>query len=170
MITYETLRRIEQQERVSQKLSQLPDRFLQEALDYLKKKEEMSKEKGDKWEIQTAKQRFQNIMDLRERKIVNFALSFVRSDALPEDMIPEEKELLESIAKSLKDYHGRIVKIMTGEKTDFKTVAVLQQLPRFVGIDMHCYGPYQQGDIATIPTENARLLVEKGAAELVESG
>ncbi len=61
-------------------------------------------------------------------------------------------------------------KAMSGERPDFKTVAFLQKLPQFVGIDMGYYGPYQQGDIATVPAENARVLVDKGAAELVESG
>lgn len=170
MITYETLRKIERDERVEKKLAQLPERFLLEALDYMKKKEAMAKEKGDRWELQTAKQRFQNIMQLRERKIINFTLSFVRSGALPENMMPEERELFDAVVKRVNDFHDKRNKAMTGEKASFKTVAFLQQLPQFVGIDMGYYGPYQQGDIATVPADNAVLLVEKGAAELVESG
>jgi DNA replication initiation complex subunit (GINS family) len=170
MITYETLRRIEQEERISKKLAQLPDRFLMEVLEYLSKKEEMAKEKGDKWELQTAKQRFQSIMQLRERKILNFTLSFVRSGAVPENMMPEERELFDSVVKRVKDFHEKRGKAMTGEKSAFKTVAFLQELPQFVGIDMGYYGPYRQGDIATVPEDNARVLVEKGAAEPVESG
>jgi DNA replication initiation complex subunit (GINS family) len=170
MITYETLRKIERDERVEKKLAQLPERFLIEVLEYLKKKEAMAREKGDRWELQTAKQRFQNIMELRERKIVNFTLSFVRSGALPENMAPEERELFDSVVKQVKDFHGKREKAMTGERASFRTVAFLQQLPRFVGIDMGYYGPYQQGDIATVPADNAMVLVEKGAAELVESG
>jgi len=38
-----------------------------------------------------------------------------------------------------------------------------------VGIDMGHYGPYKAGDIATVPEENARVLVEKGSAEFLES-
>lgn len=170
MITYETLRKIERDERVEKKLAELPERFLIEALEYLKKKEAMAREKGDRWELQTAKQRFQNIMQLRERKIMNFTLSFVRSGALPENMVPEERELFDAVVKMVKDFHDKREKAMTGEKADFKTVAFLQQLPQFVGIDMGYYGPYQQGDIATVPADNAMVLVEKGAAELVESG
>ncbi|MBN2330700.1 MAG: DNA replication complex GINS family protein [Candidatus Aenigmarchaeota archaeon] len=170
MITYETLRKIERDERVSNKLAQLPERFLFEVQDYLRKKEAMSREKGDRWELQTAKQRFENIMQLRERKIINFTLSFVRSGAMPENMVPEEREMFDSIAKRVKEFQDKREKAMTGEKASFKTVAFLQQLPQFVGIDMGYYGPYQQGDIATVPADNAMVLVEKGAAELVEGG
>jgi DNA replication factor GINS len=49
-------------------------------------------------------------------------------------------------------------------------VAFLQDIPQFVGIDMGCYGPYRAGDIATVPEENAKVLIEKGASELVELG
>jgi len=170
MITYETLRRIEQEERISKKLVQLPDRFMLEVMEYMQKKATMAKEKGDKWELQSARQRFQSIIQLRERKVMNFTLSFVRSGALPENMIPEERELFDGVVKRVKEFHDKRKKAMSGERASSKTVAILQQLPQFVGIDMGYYGPYQQGDIATVPEENARLLIERGAAELVESG
>ena len=60
--------------------------------------------------------------------------------------------------------------VANSETPGFKTVACLQNLPQFVGIDMGYYGPYQPGDIATVPEENAKVLAEKGAVELVESG
>lgn len=170
MITYETLRRIEQEERVSKKLAKLPDRFLLEVMDYLEKKGQMAQEKGDKFELRTAMQRFQSIMQLRERKLLNFTLSFVRSDAIPENMLPEERELLDTVAGSVREYHDKRDKAMAGQRSSFSTVAILQELPQFVGIDMGYYGPYAQGDIATVPGENARVLVDKGAAELVEKG
>jgi DNA replication initiation complex subunit (GINS family) len=170
LITYETLRKIEQEERIGRKMAQLPERFLQEVVEYMKKKEEMAREKGDKWEIRTASQRFRSIMELRERKIMNFSLSFVRSGAIPENMLPEERELFDSVAGEVREFHRKRDKAMSGEKFYFRAVAFLQQLPKFVGIDMGHYGPYSQGDIATVPEENARLLVEKGAAEIIESG
>jgi DNA replication initiation complex subunit (GINS family) len=168
MITYETLRKILQEENDNKiKLSMLPERFLQEVREYLDKKEEMAKEKGDKWELQTAKQRFGGVMELRERKIMNLTLSFVRTGAAPENMLPEENELFESIVKRIKDFHERRDNAMSGKRQAFKTIAFLQEIPQFVGIDLGCYGPYAQGDIATVPEENAKVLVEKGAAEPV---
>ncbi len=170
MITYETLRKIEQDEKNSVKLSKLPENFLQEAMDYLEKKEAIAREKDDKWEQQTAKQRVGNIMNMRERKIVNFTLSFVRSGAIPEDMTPEERELFDRIVRNLQDFRGQRKKVMSGEKFPMKAVAFLQDTPQFVGIDMGHYGPYRAGDIATVPDENAKVLIDKGAGELIEVG
>ncbi len=170
MITYETLRRIEQEEKNYAKLTKLPQNFLQEAMDYLEKKETMAQEKDDKWEHQTAKQRVSNIMNMRERKIVNFTLSFVRSGAIPENMTPEERELFDKVVGNLQDFQGQRKKAMSGEKFTMKAVAFLQEIPQFVGIDMGYYGPFKTGDIATVPEENARVLIEKGASELVEPG
>lgn len=170
MITYETLRKIEQEEKASVKLTQLPPNFLHEAMDYLDKKESISQEKDDKWEHETAKQRVNNIMQTRERKIVNFTLSFVRSGAIPENMTPEERELFDRIVKNLQDFQGQRKKVMSGEKFPMKVVAFLQDTPQFVGIDMGYYGPYKSGDVATVPQENAKVIIEKGTGELVEPG
>jgi DNA replication initiation complex subunit (GINS family) len=109
-------------------------------------------------------------MDIRERKIVSFALSFVRSGSFPASMLPEEKELFEGIAAMIKEHQGRREMAMNGERPALKAVAFLQDIPQFVGIDMGCYGPYSKGDIASVPEANAKVLVEKGAAELAESG
>jgi len=170
MITYETLRSIDQQERKSAMLAKLPDRFLQEVRAYLEKKEAISEKKEDQWELQSAKQKFQTIMENRERKIVNLTLSFIRSGAVPENMMPEEQELFDGLVRSIRDFQGRREKAMSGERPQVKTLAFLQDLPRFVGIDMGYYGPYKSGDMATVPEENAKLLVEKGAAEVVDLG
>ncbi len=170
MITYETLRKIEQEEKNSLKLVKLPQNFLQEAMDYLEKKKAMANEKEDMWEHKTAVQRTDNIMQVRERKIVNFTLSFVRSGAIPENMAPEERELFDRMVKNLQDFQGQRKKAMSGEKFSMKTVAFLQEMPQFVGIDMGYYGPYIPGDIATVPEENAKVLIEKGASELIDLG
>ena len=169
MITYETLRKIEQDERDNRMLSQLPPRFFEEFADYIEKKERISKEKGDKFELQTATQRLQSILEMRERKLVNFTLSYVRSGAVPENMLDSEKELFESLVERIRDFHKKRDMALSSDKTSFRAVVFLQEFPVFVGIDMGHYGPYKTGDIATVPEENARLLVEKGSAEFLES-
>ncbi|MDK2383934.1 MAG: hypothetical protein QI199_03870 [Candidatus Korarchaeota archaeon] len=39
---------------------------------------------------------------------------------------------------------------------------------KFVGVDMKVYGPFSEGDVAFIPSENAAALKEKGVVEVVE--
>jgi DNA replication initiation complex subunit (GINS family) len=168
MITYETLRRIEHEEREQNKLSKLPENFLRKVSEYLEKKEAIAGEGGAQTEYKAKWQTFRNIIQMRERKIVNFTLSCARSGAIPDDMTPEERELFDSIVRDLLDFEGKRQKLMSGERVEMETVAFLQDVSEFVGIDMANYGPYKSGDIATVPKENAKVLAEKGAGEIVE--
>ncbi len=43
-------------------------------------------------------------------------------------------------------------------------VRFVKPMEKFIGVDMTKYGPFQQEDIATLPLENARSLVEAGVA------
>ena len=44
----------------------------------------------------------------------------------------------------------------------------IQEIPAIVGSDMKIYGPFKPEDIATLPLENARILIKKGVALEVE--
>ncbi len=39
---------------------------------------------------------------------------------------------------------------------------------KFVGVDMKVYGPFSEGDVAFIPSENAMALKERGVVEVIE--
>ena len=43
-------------------------------------------------------------------------------------------------------------------------VRFIKPMEQFIGVDMTKYGPFQQEDVATLPFENARSLVETGVA------
>jgi DNA replication factor GINS len=43
-------------------------------------------------------------------------------------------------------------------------VRFLKPIDAFVGIDMNKYGPYQQEDVASLPFENARSIIDGGGA------
>lgn len=43
-------------------------------------------------------------------------------------------------------------------------IRFLRQTEAFVGVDMNKYGPFQQEDVASLPFENARSIIEGGAA------
>ncbi|MEM3703874.1 MAG: hypothetical protein QXX79_05615, partial [Candidatus Bathyarchaeia archaeon] len=51
-----------------------------------------------------------------------------------------------------------------------KTVVLrfLGEVPEIVGLDMKIYGPYRPQDVASMPVENAKILVKQGLAEKVE--
>jgi DNA replication factor GINS len=51
-------------------------------------------------------------------------------------------------------------------KVRAKQIAVrfLKPMESFVGVDMNKYGPFQQEDVAMLPFENARPIIEGGVA------
>lgn len=64
-------------------------------------------------------------------------------------------KLLESISKGVRSKH--IV------------VRFVKPMEKFIGVDMEGYGPFRQEDIAVIPFENARSLIENNHAIEVQS-
>jgi DNA replication factor GINS len=48
-------------------------------------------------------------------------------------------------------------------------VRFLKPIESFVGVDMNKYGPFQQEDVASLPLENARSLVESGVVVHVQA-
>jgi DNA replication initiation complex subunit (GINS family) len=45
----------------------------------------------------------------------------------------------------------------------------LKAIPAVVGADMKTYGPFLAEDVASLPVENAKVLVKRGLAEAIES-
>jgi DNA replication initiation complex subunit (GINS family) len=44
----------------------------------------------------------------------------------------------------------------------------VKAVPAVVGVDMKTYGPFMVEDVASVPVENAKILVKQGLAEKVE--
>lgn len=44
------------------------------------------------------------------------------------------------------------------------TVRFVKPLDKFIGVDMNKYGPFQPEDVASLPFENARSIIENGMA------
>jgi DNA replication initiation complex subunit (GINS family) len=164
MITYETLRKISMQERESNKLSQLPPNFFSDVQAYFSKKSQVKTEES--WEFESARQFFQEILDRREAKILMHALYNVRSGLVPENMSESETEFFSKIVKCINEFKD-VKKSMTRER-QIDTVAILEPLPEFVGLDMKTYGPFSKGDVTTLPKDVAELLVSKKSAEKIK--
>src|SRR5215208_6633396 len=70
----------------------------------------------------------------------------------------EEKYILDSKRESNKRIDEVIAALVKGRPK------VLKSIEAFVGIDMNKYGPYEQEDVATLPFENARSIIDGGGA------
>ena len=164
MLTYETLMGILGKEKTSNKLIDLPSDFFTLAKAYLDKKEKLQT-KADNWELDSAKRILQDLVELRERKIINHALFFVRSGAKPENMAEEEVHFFKQLVEIIQGWQGKKKELLEAKQKPVALVAVVNEVPKFVGLDMKSYGPFKDGDVSTLPKENAELLIKKGLAK-----
>jgi DNA replication initiation complex subunit (GINS family) len=186
VITYETLREIQRDEKRSSKLYSLGKNFYSVVQDYLGR--ELPEDDISRNEILNARKILEDIHDRREKKIINYALAIARNNEkldVPE-MTPEEHLLLEKLVETLKKYRGNIdntshseakevpeTEVVSAEEkedledseTKLVQVKLLEELPQIVGADMEEYGPYSEGEVAEIPEENAKILIENKKAE-----
>ncbi|HDD46271.1 MAG TPA: DNA replication complex GINS family protein [Candidatus Aenigmarchaeota archaeon] len=167
MITYETIKNIHDEERLSKGLVKLPDNFFQQARLYLDRKAGMVRDEKDKWELESAKKRLEAIIELRERKIVIAALYYDKSGFEPENLTDKEKTFFNEIVSVVKNYHEQL-KNLTKDGDEKSLLMIEGNVPKFVGINMKNYGSFRFGDIALLPKENADLLVEKGMAREIK--
>lgn len=167
MITYEALRKAVSEEKANNRLSKLPEGFFNEVKDYLEKKAKLH-EKEDKWELDSARNTLEDLLEVRERKVLMSALFGSRTGVIPENMILAERTFFDKVVDLIKDFRqGKEKEMETGPiMTD---VEFIEDVAAFVGIDMENYGPFKKGDNAPIPKENARLLMKKGSAKPPES-
>lgn len=169
MLTYETIRKLVIEEKNSPKLIELPDNFFQDVKAYIENKAKVSEGKEDVWELDNSKRMLQDLLDSRESKLVKLALIHVRAGVTPGKVMPEEKAFFDSLVESIRRFQDSRKETLEGQREESETIAILDEVPKFVGINMKTYGPLKKGDVARIPKENSQLLISKGLARLIES-
>lgn len=168
MLTDETIRRIFEEEKNSQGLTKLPDDFFEQVKEYIEKKSKMIRIEADQWSLDSIKRRLRTIFGRRERKILNSAHGFIDSGVLPENLTPEEKRFFERVVECVKSFENEREEGFEKEQESPVLVTILEDVSKFVGINMKNYGPFRKGDLTTIPEPNADLLVKKNLAEKTE--
>ncbi len=104
---------------------------------------------------------------------------------LPE-ILPEEKPLFREIRDTLIKYKKGIIdnvielklpnveeqekpkELKTDKKLETKLVRFLTPTPKFIGDDLNVYGPYDEEDIAALPTRVANVLIKKNRVEQIK--
>lgn len=127
-------------------------------------------------EFENAKRLVKELVRLRYDKALRNAAS---GKSMPVDTLTEEEERLHGeilpLAESYKHFltdilRGRVSRIEKEETPKkLQLVRFLQEIPAIVGADMKTYGPFKAEDIATLPSENARVLIKRAAAIEIET-
>jgi DNA replication factor GINS len=169
MLTDETIRRIFEDERNSAGLTKLPDDFFEQVREYLEKKTKMMRDETEQWAMEAVKRRLKNIFERRERKILNSAHGFIDSGVIPENMTAEERGFFEKIVEGVNAFQKERTEKLERQEEKLVMVAMLEDIQKFVAINMKNYGPFKKGDITTLPEPNAEVLIKKGLAQKIET-
>ncbi len=57
---------------------------------------------------------------------------------------------------------------ISSETSNCKFLRFLGHVPKFVGLDLKIYGPFEEDDVAKIPNETGQLLLKSGKAEEIK--
>lgn len=178
-LSYQKLRSIEQRERQSPNLLNIGSNFYAEAFHYIKGLEDRLEEERGKNpssrkvvliadELRNTKRIWESIVERREKKIIQAALSAVRGGSPPPlSLTHQEKRFYEKIVALLVENRNAIFE---GKEENIVEkgviIRVLEDVPHFVGKDMKKYS-LKKEDVLTLPKDMAEILIKRGVAEKV---
>lgn len=182
MITYNDIYESARKERYSEQLQKLPKKFIEDVSVYLKEKKELASKEEDVFSdviIKTQKQLenavtlFKELMLRRRKKILNLVLVAAETGISKQDfdnMLVFEKELFDELMKNINVSDKKLAESMNGEKEKekkYELVVFKKDVDEFMGLDGQTIGGFEKGQMANIPVEVAKILVDAGKAEIV---
>lgn len=184
MITYNDLYEYLRKERYSEQLQVLPKNFISEVSSYINEKKAVSSGEKDlfseaaiktKKQLENAISLFRELIIRRKKKILNLAFVAAETGISKRDfenMIDFEKELFDKIIKGMEDAEKELTGFLnSGKKQDVeknKLILFKQDTEEFLGINGEMLGPYKKGDLANLPIEIVKILVESEKSEYVD--
>lgn len=127
--------------------------------------------------------RLADLLATSARLLIEARLHKIRSGQEQLDyaqLTDEEKYVIDGMAESSARVDEIVSATVNGRVKVLESISVrvrskqvlvrfLKPLESFVGVDMNKYGPFKQEDVATLPFENARSIVESGLAVQVHA-
>jgi DNA replication factor GINS len=180
---YDELYKAWTEEREATEIQTLAKDFYARLADYIKRMKEEKRMLDEKtirakllrWESKNVQKMAKELIQLRCEKILRKVMAgeIVAKEALTS----EEEKLLEEASPSMESYQtllknvlsGRSPRVETEKKPKTMILRFLREIPAIVGADMKTYGPFKPEDIASLPIENARILIKQGVAVEVET-
>ena len=184
MITYNDIYEASRKERYSEQLQPISKNFIKDVAEYLKDKKEIASKESEsfsevilktKKQLENAITLFKELMLRRRKKILALVLIAAETGISKQDfenMVNIEKSLFENLMKSIDASDRELNEELNGKKIkeqNNELILFLDKVDEFVGIDGEKMGPYEKGDIANIPKEIAKILVDDGKCEIMLS-
>jgi DNA replication factor GINS len=167
-------------------LGRLSPDFYARAADYLRRIKEENRMLDKKTvkasllehEQERVKRLLQELIWARYKKLVAL---ITESQKIPAGLLAVEEESMCTIFFSFAESYQKFAeKLLRGQvpnqvsKIDIKkarkrvALRFIKNIPAIIGADMKTYGPFIAEDVASVPLENAKILIKQGLAELVE--
>ncbi|MEM1539917.1 MAG: hypothetical protein QXJ07_00830 [Candidatus Bathyarchaeia archaeon] len=177
---YEEVYRLWKNETERAELGELPKDFYVRAVKYLKRLKEEARMVDKKamkavllnGEEQNVKRMLYEIVQARRKKIVKGVIE----RKIPSGLLPDEeqnlyREILQ-FSENFQEFMEQLLEsrqLTTVDRHASKTAVLrfLKDAPAIIGKDMKVYGPFKAEDIASVPLENAKILVGHGLAERI---
>ena len=182
MLTYNDIYEASRKEKYSDQLQILPSNFVKEVSSYLQEKKQASEKKEDlfsdaviktKKQLENAISIFKEIIMRRKKKLLNLAFIAKETGISKRDfenMLDFEREMFDKIIKSMEESDNKLTETMNGKIQEKGHVLVTfkQDVEEFLGLDGGMLGPFEKGEMANLPEEIVKILVDAGKAEIVE--
>lgn len=112
------------------------------------------------------------LFELRLRKLIRVAIE----EKPVENLLGFERRIypkLVSLIKEYRDYVRELIEAVAYQSWErmpsrYELVCFLKDAPEFIGIDLESYGPFKAGDLAALPSENARNLELAGIVRVIK--
>jgi len=180
---YNELHKIWKQELENAELQRLPSDFYSRIARYLKKAKEESRMLDRrnvrahllKVETQNVKSIVYELTKVRYEKIIR---KVVANEKVPLDVLTsEEREIYTGVIPVTEAYQSFVKNILQGylpkmrDKQKNKRVVLrfLKSTPAIIGADLKTYGPFKVEDLASLPVENAKVMIRQGLAQMVRA-
>jgi DNA replication initiation complex subunit (GINS family) len=134
-------------------------------------------------EAQNAKRMLEELLKLRYQKIIDAVTELQK---VPSELLTvEEAKMCERFLSFTDNYQRFSESLMQGQATlKFETatapysvpqvankrltIRFSKSIPAIMGADLKSYGPFAVEDVASLPADNAKILVKQGLAVLVD--
>jgi DNA replication factor GINS len=166
-------------ERDTPELLSLRDSFLQNVREYVEQVLERQNAEGitdlhrQLIETELANLQFmmKGLLQMRVQKILTLLINQTVDYNL---LTRSERRFVDQVSRNLNSALMSADELFTPLQSESSSqrqlVRFLEDHPQLVGVDLKTYGPFRADDLATLPAENARLIIRKNQAEPVSLG
>lgn len=163
-------------------LGSLPADFYKRAALYLQKIKEESRMLDKKTvkagllehEMKHAKRMIKAMVWVRYKKLLRI---ISKNQKIPAELLAAEEAKLWTNFALFAEAHQKFVETLlrgqvsadnTPKMQKRVTLRFVKEIPAIIGADMKTYGPFMTEDIASMPVENAKILIKQGLAVPIE--